>query len=116
MQITRREYEDLAARIITLEAELVRRDELLAAARTLVEGMKTRWVVLSDTDSADEGPIVFGLFEDEEQATVWAYEAIQKGIGGEDWCIRKVEAPGEIPEHKVEGTLANFDRYIAGDR
>jgi hypothetical protein len=22
----------------------------------------------------------------------------------------------EVPEHKVEGTQANFDRYIAGDR
>ncbi len=32
------------------------------------------------------------------------------------WRKAKKEIKSESPQHQIEGTPANFDRYIAGDR
>jgi hypothetical protein len=67
------------------------------------------WVVVVFSDETE----VFGTFLSKDDASQWAYREI--GVSG--WAALQIDEPLVIkPEHKVEGTQANFDRYVAGDR
>jgi hypothetical protein len=105
------DFEDLIA---ILDGYVVGTGNETSWVFTVVKHTPKDWVVVCDPDHEAE---VFGPFPERDKAIEWAKGEFATDT---DWIIRAIDKPvagiDRVPVHKIEGTQANFDRYIAGDR